>query len=324
MRTCLPTARLIEILHHAREAGAHRGRRQVAPSARVSGLVISIAAVLVALGAPATSWASALASSATDHSARGAGPAPALIVTDSVADFHWTGHVDASSWVRVRNLTGWVHVERTTGADVEIRGHKRWRSGDSDSARIVLTRSGSDVLVCALWGDQNSCDGERDSYRSHHHHDHWDDDDERAVEFTVYIPDGVKVLAATVNGDVRVSGVSNEVVAESVNGRVEAMTKGGPVQASTVNGTVEARMQTLAGAVRLDYQSVNGSVNVLLPADLKADVDLSTTNGSVRSDFPIAVSGSIDPRHLRGTIGGGGVQLRIETVNGSIELRKAT
>jgi DUF4097 and DUF4098 domain-containing protein YvlB len=188
----------------------------------------------------------------------------------------------------------------------------------------VLTRSGSVVLVCALWGDESSCDEERYSHHSHHHHDHWDDDDERAVEFTVYIPDGVKVLAATVNGDVRVSGVSNEVVAESVNGRVEAMTKGGPVQASTVNGTVEARMQTLAGAVRLDYQSVNGSVNVLLPADLKADVDLSTTNGSVRSDFPIAVSGSIDPRHLHGTIGGGGVQLRIETVNGSIELRKST
>jgi hypothetical protein len=45
---------------------------------------------------------------------------------------------------------------------------------------------------------------------------------------------------------------------------------------------------------------------------------------SVRSDFPIAVNGTIDPRHLRGTIGGGGIGLRIETVNGSIELRKST
>jgi hypothetical protein len=244
---------------------------------------------------------------------------------DTGPDFNWTGHLDAAHWVRVRNLSGWVHVEHGTGKDVEIRGHKRWHGSDPDSVRITLTRDGGDVLVCALFDDESTCDEQGYSHHSHHgHHRGWDDDDEQSVDFTVLVPDGIKVLASTVNGDVRVTGATDEVIAESVNGRVDATTLGGPVKATSVNGSVEARMTTVRGANRLEYSSVNGSVEITLPADLKADVELTTMNGAVRSDFPILATGSIDPRHLRGTIGGGGIPLRIETVNGSIELRKAT
>jgi DUF4097 and DUF4098 domain-containing protein YvlB len=145
-----------------------------------------------------------------------------------------------------------------------------------------------------------------------------------AVDFTVLVPAGLKILASTVNGDVDVGGATSDVEATSVNGRVAASSQGGPVQASSVNGSVDAQMRQLAGATRLEYSSVNGSVHLTLPADLKADIELSTVNGSVRSDFPISVSGSLEPHHMRGTIGGGGVPLRIDTVNGSIELRKSS
>jgi hypothetical protein len=277
--------------------------------------------VLAGLGTPSLVWAGRVedASSGTVVAAAGR-----LSAIDTTPDFHWTGHVDATHWVRVRNLSGWVHVERATGKDVEIRGHKRWHDSDPDSVRITLTHDGGDVLVCALWGDDSSCDEQGYSHHSRHRHRGWDDDDDQSVDFTVLVPDGVKVLGATVNGDVRVSGATDEVIAESVNGRVDATTLGGPVRATSVNGSVEARMQTLHGATRLEYSSVNGSVEITLPADLKADVELTTMNGSVRSDFPILATGQIDPRHLRGTINGGGIPLKIETVNGSIELRKST
>jgi len=242
---------------------------------------------------------------------------------DTTPDFHWSGHVDGQRWVRVRNLSGWIRVERAPGAEVEIRGHKSWRHGDPDRVRITLERTGpdgGDVLVCALWGDDSRCD--EHGYDSHSHHHWWHDNDDIHVDFTVLVPAGIKMLASTVNGDVDVAGATSDVEASSVNGRVEAASQGGPVQASSVNGSVEAEMRQLAGASRLEYSSVNGSVRITLPADLKADVELSTVNGSVRSDFPISVSGSLEPRHMRGTIGGGGVPLHIDTVNGSIELRK--
>jgi hypothetical protein len=291
------------------------------PHTRVS--VVTLVVALAVLGATPSAQAWNNGASSNRRLPMGVG---LITAADTGPDFNWTGHVDATHWVRVRNLSGWVHVEHATGKDVEIRGHKRWHSSDPDSVRITLTRDGGDVLVCALFDDESTCDEQGYSHHSHryHHHRDWDDDGGQSVDFTVMVPDGIKVLASTVNGDVRVTGATDEVIAESVNGRVDASTLGGPVKATSVNGSVEARMTTVRGANRLEYSSVNGSVEITLPADLKADVELTTMNGAVRSDFPILATGSIDPRHLRGTIGGGGIPLRIETVNGSIELRKAT
>jgi hypothetical protein len=241
---------------------------------------------------------------------------------DTTGDFRWTGHVDAARWVRIRNLSGSIRVERATGNDVEIQGHKSWRHGDPDRVTITMQRTGAgggDVLVCALWEGRSNCD--ENSYSSHSHR-HWSDDDDVSVDFTVKLPAGLNVVATTMNGDVDVAGATAEVEATSVNGGVEAATEGGPVRASSVNGDVRARMQNLAKASRLEYSSVNGSVTVTLPSDLKADVDLETVNGSVRSAFPIAVAGTLEPQHLHGTIAGGGLRLHIETVNGSVELVK--
>jgi DUF4097 and DUF4098 domain-containing protein YvlB len=47
-------------------------------------------------------------------------------------------------------------------------------------------------------------------------------------------------------------------------------------------------------------------------------------NGSLTSDFPIMVQGRMNPRRIRATIGKGGRRIRLETVNGSVELRKAS
>jgi len=48
-------------------------------------------------------------------------------------------------------------------------------------------------------------------------------------------------------------------------------------------------------------------------------VRAETVNGDIESDFP----GRLSRRHFSGTIGTGGHDLRVETVNGSIRLRKA-
>lgn len=245
------------------------------------------------------------------------------MAADTAAEFHWAGHIEATRWVRIRNLSGSIRVQRAPGADVDIRGRKSWGRGDPDKVHITLQRTGAgdgDVLVCALWDERTTCDD--DSYSSHSHHRGGSRDDDVSVDFTVSLPAGLKVLASTVNGDVEIGGATSEVDASSVNGGVDASTQGGPVRAASVNGDVRAQMQQMPAASRLDYSSVNGSVTVTLPADLKADVDLETVNGSVRSDFPIAVTGTVAPQRLHGTIAGGGPRLHVETVNGSVELRK--
>jgi hypothetical protein len=250
-------------------------------------------------------------------------PLAAQQPTETATTFNWTGPVAAGHWVRVRNLSGAVHVQG--GSQLRIEGVKEG-DGDPSDVRFVFRRTGADngdVLVCALWGteDESSCD--EHGYHSHRDH-HWGSDENHiSVAFTITVPSGVNVVAATVNGAVRVEGATGEVEAKTVNGSVSANTTGGPVRASTVNGDVNVTMSSTGHAGDLDYSTVNGSVSVSLPSKLDAEIDFSTVNGSVHSDYPITLEGRIDPRHLHGTIGAGGVRIKASTVNGGIEIRRA-
>jgi hypothetical protein len=243
---------------------------------------------------------------------------------DNGRTFHWAGTIAGGHWLRIRNLSGAIRVEKSTSNQVEVDAEKRGDGEDAADVRFEMRRTGADggdVLICALWGDESSCDVEGDEEHYHHHgwHGHHD---EMSVPFTVRLPAGVNIAVSTVNGDVTVDGASAEVRARTVNGSVDASTLGGPVNAATVNGDVRVHMATTGNATNLDYSTVNGSVTVDLPAKIDLDVELSTVNGSVQSDYPLALQGRIDPRHLRGTIGNGGLRLRASTVNGQIELRK--
>lgn len=236
-------------------------------------------------------------------------------------DFSWDGRIGAGHWLYVRNLNGAVHVERSSGDRAEVTAVKRWRRGDPKEVRIEMRKLGAgdeDVIICAFWTDNATCD--EDGYRSRN--DGWRGrSNDTSVEFTVRLPAGVNLGTSTVNGNVRVAGATAEVAATTVNGAVEATSSGGPVRASTVNGDVDVKMRDL-GRGDLDYSTVNGSVYVEVPEGLDADLDMRTVNGGVRADFPLTLSGRINPRHIRATIGKGGRRVKLSTVNGSVELRK--
>ena len=241
--------------------------------------------------------------------------------TDS--SFRWTGVIPAGKWVVLRNVNGSVRVDAASGNQVEVTAVKRWRRGDPADVRITADKFGAandNVVICALWGDNAECD--ESGYRSHNEGGRNRRSNDVSVEFTVRLPRGVKIETSTVNGGVRIAGASSTVEATTVNGDVEATSSAGPVTATTVNGDVNVRMQD-AGTGDLEYTTVNGSVTIELPAPLNAEVDLSTVNGSLRSDFPLTLNGRVSPRHIRATIGDGGRRIRVRTVNGSVEIRKA-
>src|SRR5215207_8362052 len=245
----------------------------------------------------------------------------------SERDFSWDGRVTSGRWLYVRNLNGSIRVERATGDRAEVTAVKRWRRGNPEDVRIETRRIGGDdgdAIICAFWTENASCD--EDGYRSRgDNNNNWRgrDNNDTSVEFTVKLPAGVRLGVSTVNGGVNVSGATNEVRASTVNGRVSAVSTGGPVNASTVNGDIDVRMRDL-GTGDLEYSTVNGSIEIEVPSNLDADLDMRTVNGSLSADFPITLQGRVNPRRMRATIGKGGRRIRLETVNGSVELRKAS
>ncbi len=234
--------------------------------------------------------------------------------------FSWSGTIPAGKRILIKNINGGVEVERSSNGRVEVSAEKRWRRGDPTWVRVEQRKIGDDVLICGLWGDNARCD--ENGIHSDNSNKWNNRNNDVSVHFIVRVPDGVRVDISTVNGQLEVSGVTNEVRARTVNGGITARSAGGPVRARTVNGSINVSMGSVGNADDLEYETTNGSVTISLPADFGAQLELSTVNGRVTTDFPITVSGTLSNRRIRGTVGDGKTRLRASTVNGSVTLRK--
>jgi hypothetical protein len=240
--------------------------------------------------------------------------------------FRWSGHIPAGRAIRVRNLNGAIAVGAASGDNVEVTAVKRWRRGDPNVVRIEAKKYGSgeeSVVVCALWGDDASCD-------ENHYESHGDGkrdprlrNNDVSVEFHVLVPRGVNVAVNTVNGDVTVDGATADVDASTVNGEVDIATSGGHAKATNVNGGVRARLGRLDTEGSMQFTTVNGNVTVDFSGDSGADLDMATVNGTLNTNFEMTLVGRLDPKHLRTHVGRtGGPRIRLQTVNGNVEIRR--
>lgn len=249
-----------------------------------------------------------------------AAPAQAQRRTEAEA-FTWSGRIPDGRWIMIRNVNGAIEVMPGTSDRVEVVAARHTRRGDPEFVRFEVKKFGAgdqDVLVCALWGENASCD--ENGYRSRGRGS--SDRNQINVQFTVRVPRNVKVAAYSVNGEVRVRDVTSEVDAETTNGGVMVSSLSGPVNARTTNGNVRVTMGRFDLSSDLTFETTNGSVIAEFAQDINAEIDLRTVNGRFMTDFPVTITGRIDPRRLRATLGKGGPRIRLATVNGNVELRR--
>jgi DUF4097 and DUF4098 domain-containing protein YvlB len=156
---------------------------------------------------------------------------------------------------------------------------------------------------------------------------------------TITVPVDTSLHLRSSNGSIHVEGVHGEVDAEAHNGGMKILNVSGSVLANTHNATVVVTMDRVDPGKPSAFSTLNGSIDVTLPADLKATMKMTTDNGSIYSDFDVNVSagraitqpnGTSDGRYrvrfdrtIQGAInGGGGADLTFRSANGSITIRK--
>ncbi|HEX8286319.1 MAG TPA: DUF4097 family beta strand repeat-containing protein [Pyrinomonadaceae bacterium] len=246
--------------------------------------------------------------------AAGAAPAP-----QQQGEFRWHEPLAAGRVIEIKGINGNVEATPASGGEVEVVAVKRGRRSNPDEVRIEVVRHGDGVTICAVYpapeGRQpNTCSaGPND--RSHVQNN------DVSVNFTVRVPAGVRFTGKTVNGRVEAEGLSADVEARTVNGGVNVSTTG-LARATTVNGSIRVVMGRADWADELEFKTVNGGIDLSVPASLSTQVQAKTVNGDISTDFPITVTGTFSKRRLSGTIGAGGRDLVLETVNGSVQLRR--
>ncbi|MDR3745294.1 MAG: DUF4097 family beta strand repeat-containing protein [Acidobacteriaceae bacterium] len=118
------------------------------------------------------------------------------------------------------------------------------------------------------------------------------------------------------NPDLTVDQAVGPLVMNTRNHNVRLDRIAGDVSVSDRNGSIDLTAAPPMGAINL--QDGNGSVSLILPERAGFFVQVNTTNGEIRTGFPLSIQGGENHKSVNGEVGSGGPQVRITTSNGDI------
>lgn len=158
--------------------------------------------------------------------------------------------------------------------------------------------------------------------------------------YLVLVPETSSVHIRSVNAkELRVEGVEGEINADTVNGSIVIVDAAGPVVAHSLNGRLTANMKQVPSGKPMSFSTMNGQIDLTLPATAKADLRINNQRGETFSDFDVQVATSVkrtesgrdkgpkyklDLEHtVTAQINGGGPEISMRSMNGRIYIRKA-
>jgi hypothetical protein len=146
-----------------------------------------------------------------------------------------------------------------------------------------------------------------------------------AISFKVYIPRSMeKIDITTVTGSVELAGLDHveQASASTVTGSVKAVLSCRDCDFGSVTGSIRAEFNKIDEGGEISASLTTGSVRLYLPDDFSGKVRLHTVTGSLHTDFPITLGGTLKRTRIEGSIGEGSSRIKADTVTGSISLLK--
>jgi hypothetical protein len=126
------------------------------------------------------------------------------------------------------------------------------------------------------------------------------------------------------DGEMRLEDIQGDLQAHSSDGKmvVDGTFKGLDVKSSDGNVDLIVRPgSTMERAWSIG--SSDGSIHMRLPDSFDADLDVSTSDGSIRVDHPVTMAGSkLSEHHLAGKLNRGGQLMRVHSSDGSVTISK--
>jgi DUF4097 and DUF4098 domain-containing protein YvlB len=160
------------------------------------------------------------------------------------------------------------------------------------------------------------------------------------VEINATVPNKTSLELYTHNGAVKITDITGDIDAITHNGGVNVTQTEGSTKLETHNGSItckdisgDAKLKTHNGGIKVYYSETakpicnvsavthNGGVELVSPPNFSASIEVSTHNGSIKTDLPIMLTGEISKTKLTGKIGTGEGRLHLETHNGSIRIK---
>lgn len=256
--------------------------------------------------------------------------------------FDKTLHVNGQVMLSVATGSGHIHVSPGSAGEVHIVGHVHangWGFGGGspdDRVRAVVDRPPIEQT-----GNIISVGKHADWVRN------------VSIDYDITMPSGTQLEASSGSGDLQLNDTGGPLKASTGSGDIQASGATGMVDLGTGSGEIHAELHaandvkahTGSGSIRL--QGVDGSLYAHTGSgDIEVGghpgaawkietgsgtvtinsggahftLDASTGSGSVHSDPPLTMHGSIDRHHVQGDINGGGPTVRVSTGSGDVRI----
>ena len=255
--------------------------------------------------------------------------------------FDKTLHVNGQVMLSVATGSGHIHVSPGSAGEVHIVGHvhaNNWGFGGSTEERVKAV---VDRPPIEQTGNIITVGKHADWVRN------------VSIDYEITMPRGTQLEASSGSGDLQLNDTGGPVKASTGSGDIQASGATGMVDLGTGSGEIHAELHaandvkahTGSGSIRL--QGVDGSLYAHTGSgDIEVGghpgsawkietgsgtvtinsggahftLDASTGSGSVHSDPPLSMHGSIDRHHVQGEINGGGPTVRVSTGSGDIRI----
>jgi DUF4097 and DUF4098 domain-containing protein YvlB len=162
------------------------------------------------------------------------------------------------------------------------------------------------------------------------------------VLIEIHMPREGKVALRTGDGRISVNHLKGAMDFYSGDGRLDIDDVEGTLRAHTGDGSIRAAgrfdsVDVTSGDGRValivragsrvahswDVRTADGSVNLEIPSDLAADLDLHTGDGHIMMNLPLTVEGKFNNQDVHGKLNGGGNRVVVHTGDGSITVDKS-
>ncbi len=159
------------------------------------------------------------------------------------------------------------------------------------------------------------------------------------MQLDIKVPQNFSLKLHTINnGDIVVENINGELEISNVNGPITLNNVSGSAVVNTINGNLKATFKSLNNDTPMAFSTLNGNIDVTFPANAKFNAKLKSDRGDIYSDFDVDVDKS-QPKSNRssengmykvsiddwvqGKVNGGGREVMMKNMHGTIYIRKA-
>lgn len=217
------------------------------------------------------------------------------------------------SLVNLRNINGKVTVETaaTDTAEILIVRSAKTRE-DLKQYRQVKIEQEENRLVIFIENDRKSLFSSLGSIP------------EGRQRVILKLPRTIDFESSSINGDLILGETQGRVELRRISGELKATRLSGATDIDGVNGNVDVSFAPLKGN-SIEVNGVNGNIDLHFEGEVNADLTTWGINGQVNADLPGVENRDEESGRgrMKARIGAGGTQIRINGINGNLNLLKA-